>query len=801
MGLTDLNRKPAVRVAALVIVGILAASSLTLPLWISYTLLLALTFLTCVGFLRSRGSPFVAAGFHAIVFLIGFHLAALQGRTLQSEILVPDGLEEPISMLAVVESEPILKGSHSEVLVQTSTLTRKDTTFNVKRRVLVVVRKSVGLHRLEGLGVGDEAVVHGNLEALPGPRNPGEFDYGRFLALNGVQGIVFVQDTTGLARTSASREFSLSSFMSSAQKGIYHTLDRFHPPEQSSFLKGIVFGYRGDISLDIKQAFIDTGTIHILAVSGSNVLVVALIFHALGSLLRLSKRWATVITILGLLIYMVITGLSPSVIRATIMAGAILLGTLFERKTDVYNSLAAAALVMLLWDPMYIFDVGFQLSFAAVLSIVYFYPKLESLIRKIPERFEEIKAIDYVLKLFAVSLAAQIGTLPFTAYYFGRVSIVSILANLVVVPISGINVVLGFATLAFSSVSTWIAECYAALNGALVSFLLGFVSAASKVPLAYVETSSLSAGIPVIYYLCIGAVFSLNHRRLFVKFVVAFLVAVNLFVFADVFAHRKPALTFTAIDVGQGDALLLEFPNGKMLLVDAGPKSFAYDAGERVVAPFLKRNGIRTLDALVISHGHSDHIGGVRSLLSNVEVKRIVESGALASSKLYRDMAAAAERQEVLVQRVSAGDMLQIDPTTRVFVLHPLAGVDSSHNLNNTSLVLKILYGSTSLLLPGDAETEVEEKVLQRYGALLQSDILKAGHHGSRTSSSEKFLEKVRPAIAAISVGRNNKFHHPSPEVIEQFRKMGVDVRRTDRDGALIWRSDGERFEVVRWKN
>ncbi|MBM4159479.1 MAG: DNA internalization-related competence protein ComEC/Rec2 [Ignavibacteria bacterium] len=797
---SDLSRRPAVRLALLYIAGILAANQLALPLWISYAIVFFLAILTTLGWLRSPRSLLVALGFHAIVLVCGFHLAALQSHKVQEEILMPRGTDESVRIAGVVESQPIEKQTRTELLVRSTTITRYDTTFRLARRVLVVVRKAARQAMPRDLTVGANLSVSGTLEHLPGPRNPGEFNYGRYLALNGVQGLVIVRDTAGITLADGPGSMSVQTIFGRAQKEIYGTLDRFHPPEEASFLKGIVFGYRADISLDIKQSFVDTGTIHILAVSGSNVLVVALIMYSLASLLRLPRRWVTAVTILGLLFYMVITGLSPSVIRATIMAAAILIGTLFERRIDVYNSLAAAALVMLLWDPLYLLDVGFQLSFAAVLSIVYFYPKLESLIHKIPERFEEIKGVDYVLKLFAVSLAAQLGTLPFTAYYFGRISLVGILANLVVVPISGINVLLGFTTLASSFVSTWVAQTYAALNGALVSFLLGFVSAAAKAPLAYIQMETISASAPVFYYLCIGAVFNIHNRRALGKFVIALLVVLNAVLYADLVKPRQPALTLTVIDVGQGDALLLEFPGGKRVLIDAGPRTFNYDAGERIVAPFLRRKGIGTLDALVVSHAHSDHIGGALYLLENFHVARLIEPNASGSSALYREMSEVARRRGVAVHRMSAGDTLAIDPATRVYVLHPRSVAESSRNLNNTSLVLKVLYGRTSLLLPGDAETDVEEKVVQRYGPLVPSTILKAGHHGSNTSSGEQFLQQVRPVLALVSVGRNNKFGHPSAQVLERYRSLGIQVERTDLVGALVLGSDGENVRMMDWR-
>lgn len=800
MNQSILSRRPAVRLVLLVIAGILLAQYVTVRPLAVYGGVVIVAVVAFVGYLRNGRSMLAAVGMQLSVLLIGFSLATLERQRIETETLIPRQFDEPIVAQGYLESEPVKKQNRYELVVRTSKIVRPGAAGNTQRRVLVVVRQRNVTAALDSLRAGNEIRIRGRLEPVPGPRNPGDFDYGRYLALNEIFGVISVGDSSRVDVLPSARGRTLASLLGSAQKGVYQVLDRFHPPEQASFLKGVVFGYRGDISLDIKQSFIDTGTIHILAVSGSNVVVVALIFFSLGGLFRLSKRWVVAVTILGLLCYMFITGLSPSVIRATIMGIAILLGTLFERRTDIYNSLAAAALLMLLWDPKYLFDVGFQLSFAAVISIVYFYPKLESLIRRIPERFEEIKAIDYVLKLFAVSFAAQLGTLPFTAYYFGRVSVVSLLANLVVVPVSGINVMLGFATIALSYGSEWVARCYAELDGVLVTFLLGFVKAASKVPLAYYETAGVAASFPIFYYLGIGAVFSAARPRNLVKYIIVVLVALNVFLYHDLISARRPSLVITALDVGQGDALFLEFPNRKRVLVDAGPKSFNYDAGERLVAPFLKRKGCESLDAIVVTHAHADHLGGVKYLLEHFHVGRLIQAGNAPASQLYNDIIATARQRHVDLRRVSMGQPLSIDTTARIFVLSPNAQRDSARNLNNRSIVLKIVYGKTSFMLQGDAETEVEDDLLRRFGPLLASDVLKVGHHGSISSSSIPFLDRVRPAFAVISVGRNNKFGHPSPIVLSRFHQMGVQVERTDYDGAAVVRSDGERCEVVEWR-
>ena len=800
MGNDVLSKRPAFRAALLFVAGILLAQASLVDPQVFLLVGLVTVLATLVLFFKKHytGSSLML---HAVVVFTAASLAGVESERLESERLLPRTFQEPVSLEGVIDAQPVEKPSSVQLLVRTSGILRSSGAEGTNRTVIVFVRTKQAARFAGLLRIGSRLRVQGVIDDPPRPRNPGEFDYGRYLALIEVDGVVRVAKESDVEVLGVDESFSLDRMFQSARNALLDRIERFHSSSRGAFLKGILLAERGEIPLELKQSFVDTGTIHILAVSGLHVGIIAAIVHFIFGLLRFPRKGVVLATMLALLLYAGLTGAPPSVVRATIMAWVVLAGTFFERRGDVYNSIGFAALMILAYDPKQLLNVGFQLSFAAVLSIVALYPILEKVIQRIPERFEELKMIDPALKLFAVSLAAQLGTLPFTAYYFERVSIVAIGANLVVVPISLANVSLGFVTLLTSLISDVLASWFAILNDVLIDFLYGIVTAAANVPFAFIETAGLGTAFPLLYYLGLASLFTVHTPRVAVGWWITLLVTTNLFLYGSLFPGSKDLLTVSLLDVGQGDAILIGLPNGKKVLVDAGPQGFGYDAGERVVAPFLKRQGISSLDVVLVSHPHSDHIGGIQYLLERFQVGTLVESDSSNASRMHRELRSSAMSRTVAMALAGAGATLDLDSTCRIYVLHPVMPYDREGNLNNHSLVLKIVYGRTSMLLTGDAEVEAEEKILARYGPFLDSDVLKAGHHGSITSSGEEFVSGVTPVSVLVSVGKNNKFKHPSPLVMERYRSKGVEVLRTDLEGAIVLESNGERFERVHWRN
>jgi DNA internalization-related competence protein ComEC/Rec2 len=301
----------------------------------------------------------------------------------------------------------------------------------------------------------------------------------------------------------------------------------------------------------------------------------------------------------------------------------------------------------------------------------------------------------------------------------------------------------------------------------------------------------------------------LSPRVIAKRLLIFLLIALNIAAYVSVSEGTSPTVgraRITFIDVGQGDAVFIELPGGKNLLVDGGPKSTEFDAGERIVTPFLKRKGISAIDLLLVSHPDADHLGGIPAVLRDFEVKEVLDNGLVARSDLYSEYRREVHRLGRMLHLGRAGKCQTMGDGVRMYILSPSSALLQSDtstgeaSMNNASVVLKLQHGDVSFLLAGDAAMEAEEEMLNTYGDFLKSTVLKIGHHGSRSSSSEKFLDAVRPEYAVFSVGKHNRFNHPSPDVIQRLSNLGVDMKRTDEEGAVVFESDGSSLSYVDWR-
>ena len=790
------NQRPALRIVLLFAAGIALSSEIFLPFPAVY----CLCALTVGSALLCRWKfPDSTAFFmllqSAVVFL-GFALHTAQEDQNKCIRLDPKYIDERIILYGAVVSEPAGGNERVQYVFAADSLVRNGMMEYEKRNVIAVLRlQKEEWGRL--CTMGRFLCVQAAIDQFPTARNPGEYDYGRYLELNDIHGVVDVLQVSPVLKPA---HYTLSAFVNSAQRYFYTTLDRLHEKRYSSFLKGIVLGYRADLAEDVKQSFIDTGTIHILAVSGENVAFVALVLFSIFELLRFNRIAAAISSIAGLVLYMLITGSTASVVRATIMAAVVLLGSCFERKSDMVNSISIAALLLLLWNTETMYDVGFQLSFAAVGSIIYFYPKLIDSGQKILQRVKRFPLAEELIKLLAVSLAAQIGTLPFTAYYFGKISFVSCVANIIVVPVSGLNTILGFIEILTAPLSMALASCYSAVNDCFLWFVLWFVGAAAKMPFAFYNISSLGVPAIVIYYCSIAGIFVLRKDNL--KYaVIGMLIAANGYLFNEVLLEHASRVRICSFDVGQGDSFLLEFPGHRSMLIDAGPSNKFVDAGERFIAPYLKREGISSLKYAVLTHPHADHYGGIRRVAQNIHIDTVVIPSLSSYPIQFRSLIDSLKCMGICIRKVSSGDQLYIGNEERIYVLNPSVYNTHNRNLNDCSIVMKIYFGTASFLFTGDAGEDIEHALGRKYSALLQSDVLKIGHHGGDMSTGPEFLKKVNPSMALISVGRKNMFGHPSGAVMKELKKKGIAVFRTDMDHAAIIESNGRICWAVLWRN
>ncbi|MGE5849073.1 MAG: DNA internalization-related competence protein ComEC/Rec2 [Candidatus Methylomirabilota bacterium] len=637
--------------------------------------------------------------------------------------------------------------------------------------------------------------------------NPGAFDYPGYLATQGIFLEGWTRDPVNL--TQARRGSTILAAVFHVRALLLRRLDAALPPQQAALVKAMVLGDRSGLTPEMNQAFLDSGTYHILAISGLNVSLLAGTLFGLFRLLRASPRLAAAGAAILVTLYAALAGASASVIRAAVMTDVYLLAVVLDRRGDLLNSLALSALALLWWNPRFLSDVGFQLTFLATLGIVAILPRCEEALTAVP------RALRWPVESVAITVAATVMTLPILAGTFNRVAPVGILANLPIVPLSGLVTALGTAAcallLATPAGLPWLNQA----NAWLVDLLFATAGWFAAWPWSTVRVYTPTAGMLAAYY-AIGAACVLTvsrdsgngitgserglararrwARRLGAAGV--FMGAVALVVQVGVRLWPlagPPAVRITLLDVGQGEAHFVELRGGQRILVDAGGvPGGRFDIGARVVAPFLLHQWVGSLDVLVLTHAQADHIGGVPAILRGFPVGEVWSGDTPYPSITFLWVQEYLRRRKIPHRIVSADSPPIRWGEATVEVRHPPSRKrDDARDArverlrpNDTSMVLRLRIGEQAALLTGDVEREGETALLRRPAAL-QAKVLKVPHHGSRTSSSEAFLAAVRPEVALVSCGYRNRFNHPHPEVVERYRALGVRLYRTDLHGAI----------------
>ena len=593
-------------------------------------------------------------------------------------------------------------------------------------------------------------------------------------------------------------------------------LNSIVPEPEAALGAGILLGVRASIAPEINDAFATAGLTHVVAISGWNIAIVAALVAAIARPLerRPGGRWTTaVVTATTVAAYVVLTGASPSVVRAGLMAAAMLVARLGGSRAHGASALGLAALVMLLAAPAVLWDVGFQLSLLATGGLIWFGTAVERRLPGWPA---------WIREPVALTLAAQLTTLPVILVNFERLSLVAPVANVLVVPFVPIAMLLGaIASLAgvldaamhlpaLGESLTWFAGGAAWV---VLRVIVTLGTAVASLPYAAVDVSIppaiAVAWLPVLGLAtwalgtsgatdrspderAAGAAAGLMHRVL--RPLPVGLTLLTILLAVTVASRPDGRLHITVLDIGQGDAILVEAPSGATMLVDGGPDPELTLRRMGANLPFFARR----IDLLILSHPHQDHVAGLVEVLDRFGVGAVLHAGIPFENPAFDRLMADASADSVAVLLARSGQRLMLDPTTSVEVLYPseadAAAPLPEGDINNGSVVLAVRHGGFSALLTGDAEAPVEAALVGR--GLPTVDLLKVGHHGSTSSTTPGMLDAVRPSVAVISSGEGNEYGHPAPETLATLaERPGIAVLRTDLHGDVEIATDGRSYQ------
>ena len=801
-------RRPLILILIFFAGGILAGHE-ALPFYKSIILPL---FLFSVLSLLSTLFLFSRLRIYALIFTFFLSGILLSQNTGQPSRLLPYANQNKRAVIegTILETVKVVDGM-CRLRVQVDTALIEGRTIAVNEDLLVTIYDYINPFR-----PGEKIRFPARLRPFKNFNNPGRYDYETAMKLKGFSCAASVSDGRYVIPMGPGRMRFPHNFLEKIQRPVRDFLRDNLSTRDAALFYALILGERHSIGQDLRESFNLTGLGHILAVSGLHIGLVAwlafIIFkwtlsrsYALTLTTDIRKP-AALLTAFPVILYTCLAGFQVSSQRAMIMVIVFLFSLIVGRQREIWSTLALAALVILAIDPHAIFGISFHLSFAAVIGILWLTPIFLKAVPS-PDKATGKRAIFnrlyvYFAGLGSASISATIFLLPVISFYFHRISLVGISANITVVPILGLWVIplglLSVVTLPFSAGAACLLLRLSAWGLDGMMEVIDFWAGLSWSSIWVITPNPFEI---FIFYLLFILIFFVKGR----SWAKGAILILGIIMLADIGywiqrVHFNKDLRVTFLDVGQANSALIEFPGGKKMLIDGGgfPRDY-FDVGKMVVAPYLWRSKITSIDYLVLSHPQADHMNGLRFIAGQFRPKEFWHNGDEARTSSYGELMAVIESKDIKKRLPSFLSESRLINGVTVEVLHPLdAGSPSSpsRGLNDNSLVVKISYEGKSFLFPGDIEQAGEEALISNAGEFLESDVLLSPHHGSGSSSTEELLRMVKPQVCVISSGQGNFFGFPHFQTIERLQNIGCKIIRIDQAGAVQFRVNKKLFEI-----
>jgi competence protein ComEC len=779
---------------------------LTYPILFTLSLCLVLS-LFCPG--RSRAYLLLL-----VFFLVGTLLTPEKRLSSRLRPLAVDHGKVTIEGV-VLEPPTRPRSGIARVKLLAQGLVSGNNVFPINEKIrLTVYRNAIPLRP------GEKIRFPARLRTFRSFRNPGHYDYEKSMTFAGFTCAAAVNDGRYIVPMGPGKLPYFQEFIERLQAPV-RTFFRESVDHQNAVLfRALILGERQGIDHNLREKFNRSGLGHLLAVSGLHIGLVAwaafFIFkwglsRSYSLILAIDiRKWSAFLTCFPVIGYTLLAGCRVPSQRAMIMVLAYLISLILGKEKEVWSTLSLAGLVILFLDPGAIFTPSFQLSFVAVTGILWLTPSILNKVGHNKQAPTENHAFarsvfTYAIGLAAVSASAIYFLLPLTTYYFHRIPLVSIPANLTTIPILGLWILpLGLLSVLALPLSSQLADFFLKCGTWGLDVMMEIIRFWSSLSWASIWSFTPNFfEISLFYAFTFFAFFSRRRRwaRLGLAAMVFLIIIDGAFWVHRVGFNRDLEVIF--LDVGKGNAALISFPGGEKMMIDGGGfSSNHFDVGKMVIAPFLWHRKIRTIDYLVLSHPQADHMNGLRFIAETFHPKEFWYSGDPVETPSYKDLMRTLEENNISIKlpeqlqeeiRINGSEIevLYPEPATKMGVM-PSKGKE----LNNRSMVLRISYAGTSILFPGDLEEMGEKRLLDRAGNRVKSDILLSPHHGSRTSSSEPFLEMVAPKVCVISSSEDRFGRFPHPSVLKRLAQMECESICISSSGAVTVRVASEGFDI-----